>query len=286
MSEENNRVSVPDEENFEENGSGIFSEDLRLETAEKDQEETGEQAEYTAEEEAEPPVKTVYAASVGASAVAANASFLKRFFKATRTVDAPLYYVRETVSWILVLVVAFVVAILINMYVIRMSNVVGDSMQQTYLNGDRVFLSKLPYVFGEPERGDVIVFDHTKEVKNFSQNFRESVRFNLLTQMFMKDKQLADLQHKYYIKRVIGVEGDVISVREGELYLNGEKIGDEPYTNHEDPMGPPNYSKWEGKEWTVGKGELFVMGDNRNHSTDSREIGIIPLGCVLGKVLK
>lgn len=212
-----------------------------------------------------------------------NMGFFKRFFKAQRGgKDAYLYWIRETCSWILVLAVAFISAILINMYVIRMSNVVGDSMLQTYHGGDRVFLSRLPYIFGEPEKGDVIVFDSTKEEKDFFANFGESVKFNLITQLFMKQDQLASMQHKYYIKRVIGTEGDVVSIKDGCLYINDELIENEEYVN---PAEKADYSRWEGQSWIVGSGCVFVMGDNRNHSTDSRAIGVIPEGCILGKVV-
>lgn len=263
----------------EEDGPGIFSEDRTAPSA---------GAKRPAGKNAKAPAgrNGTKAREAVPAETAAGLSFFNRFFKATRETNAPLYYVREVLSWILVLGAAFVIAILINMYVIRMSNVVGDSMRETYHDGDRVFLSRLPYIFGKAERGDVIVFDSTKQEKNFAEDFKESVEFNLITQMFMKKNDVDELQHKYYIKRVIGVEGDVISVTGGELYLNGVKVGDEPYTNHEDPSGPPDYSRWEGTTWTVGKGELFVMGDNRNHSTDSRVIGVIPVGCVLGKVLR
>jgi len=192
-----------------------------------------------------------------------------------------IYYVRETVSWVFIFVLAFIIAVMVNMYVVRLSNVVGDSMLQTYKNGDRVVLSQMPYVFGEPEPGDIIVFDSTGKERTFGESFKESCRFNLLTQMFVDEEELSSMAGKYYIKRIIAVEGDFVEIKENKVFVNGTALK-EDYVNPDEPL---NYSFWEGKSWTVGEDELFVMGDNRNHSQDSRNMGPVPEGCILGKVV-
>jgi signal peptidase I len=214
-------------------------------------------------------------------------SIISRFFSAKRgvsTSETVMYYVRESLAWILIFLVAFFVAMLINMYVVRFSNVVGDSMLQTYHDGDRVVLSKLPYIFSEPKRGDVIVFDSKKEKRNFFEEFAESCKFNMLTQLFMSDAQKEELSNKYYIKRIIAIEGDTIEFKDNKVWVNGEALK-EDYVN---PAMEPNYTLWEGRSWTLGKGEIFVMGDNRNCSEDSRSerVGVVPVGCILGKVVK
>lgn len=212
-------------------------------------------------------------------------NFIKRFFKAEKgksTGETVMYYARETCVWAFMLVAAFFIAVLFNMYVIRLSNVVGNSMNYTLHDGDKVKLSQMPYIFGEPERGDIIIFDSTKEDKNFFGDFAEACRFNMITQLFMSEKEKEDITGKYYIKRIIGVEGDIISIKDNQVYLNGELL-EEPYLSDEITA---NYSLHEGMYWTVGEGEVFVMGDNRGFlkSKDSREIGCIPIGCILGKV--
>ena len=68
-------------------------------------------------------------------------------------------FAREVVSWLLTIVAALVIAIIINTYVFRISQVSGISMRQTYQGGERVCMSRLPYIFGDPDRGDIIVFD-------------------------------------------------------------------------------------------------------------------------------
>ena len=210
---------------------------------------------------------------------------IKRFFKAEKGKsprETVMYYVREVCVWALMLVAAFFIAVLFNMYVIRLSNVVGNSMNHTLHNGDKVKLSQMPYIFGEPERGDIVIFDSTKEDKNFFGDFEEACRFNMITQLFMSEKEKEDITGKYYIKRIIGIEGDTISIKENQVYLNGELL-EEPYLSDEISA---NYSLHEGMSWTVGEGEVFVMGDNRGFlmSKDSRDIGCVPIGCILGKV--
>lgn len=125
--------------------------------------------------------------------------------------------------------------------------VYGDSMLPTYKHGDYLFVNKIAYKFSEPKRGDVIVF-----------------KSNLPTQ-------------KYLIKRIIGVPGDVIEIKNNKLYINGKET-DEKYIK--EPMSTDDIKV------IVGKDKYFVMGDNRNHSLDSRytEVGQIAKTNILGKV--
>ena len=182
---------------------------------------------------------------------------------------------REILSWVLTFVIAFLVAILINAYVFRISTVSGNSMLQSYSDGQTVFISRLPYIFSEPKYGDVVVFDHDQVHRNFFVEIKESIQYNIITIKLTKK----NLDHKYWIKRVIGVAGDTIEIKEDGVYRNGEKL-QEDYVN---PNETPRYTL--GK-WVVGEGEIFVMGDNRNHSSDSRVIGTIKINSILGKVIK
>ena len=261
-------------------------------------------------------------------------SFLYRFFHAKK--GDPLYIPHEILSYILIIALAFVAAIIINIYIFRLSTVVGDSMNQTFKSGDTVFLSRLPYIFGSPKRGDVIIFDHTGEPRTFAKDWKDSIRSNAIVNFFKKitgkDAKVDEDSHEFYIKRVIGVEGDVILIKDNKVYRSNVKtlggvfadyyelyekcrndprnpdlrmqlaaaeasfagldVSDmsqweelsEPYVN---PLEEPSYSSWEGRLWIVGSGEVFVMGDNRNHSLDSRapQIGTKPVSCILGKVL-
>ena len=121
----------------------------------------------------------------------------------------------------------------------------GSSMEPNLHHGEFVIVSKINYRFGEPERGDVVVFD-------FPQNITQE-----------------------YIKRVIGLPGEHILVEDGNVYVN-EIILSEPYIFME-----PRY---EG-EWDVPEDTLFVLGDNRNNSSDSHSWGMVPVNNVIGEAL-
>ncbi len=121
----------------------------------------------------------------------------------------------------------------------------GSSMEPNLHHGEFVIVSKINYRFGEPERGDVVVFD-------FPRNITQE-----------------------YIKRVIGLPGEHILVEDGNVYVN-EIILSEPYLIME-----PQY---EG-EWVVPEDTLFVLGDNRNNSSDSHTWGMVPLNNVIGEAL-
>ena len=115
------------------------------------------------------------------------------------------------------------------------------SMETTFHEGQLLMVNKLNYKFHEPQRGQVVIFHSPVD------------------------------PGKDYIKRMIGLPGDHIEVKDGELY-NGEKI-DEPWL-HE----PMQYSG----EWDVKEGEYFVLGDNRNHSSDSHVWGGVPRENLIG----
>ncbi len=121
----------------------------------------------------------------------------------------------------------------------------GSSMEPNLHHGEFVIVSKINYRFGEPERGDVVVFD-------FPRNITQE-----------------------YIKRVIGLPGDHILIEDGIVYVNDIMLS-EPYLTME-----PQY---EG-DWDVPENTLFVLGDNRNNSSDSHTWGMVPLNNVIGEAL-
>lgn len=121
----------------------------------------------------------------------------------------------------------------------------GLSMKPTLQNGEYVLVSRLSYKTGAPQRGDIIVFSFPVD------------------------------QRQDLIKRVIGLPGETISIRDGQVFINGRKL-EEPYIAQS-----PVYSG----EWTVSEGQLFVLGDNRNDSKDSHQWGLLPDENVIGKAL-
>lgn len=121
----------------------------------------------------------------------------------------------------------------------------GESMEPTLQTGEYVIINRLSYKFGSPQRGDIIVF-------HFPRDPREE-----------------------YIKRVIGLPGDQVEVKNGTVYINGQAL-DESYLDVK--------TDYAGS-WKVPEGQLFVLGDNRNNSSDSHDWGTVPMDYVVGKAI-
>ncbi|MEH7110467.1 MULTISPECIES: signal peptidase I [Bacillaceae] len=162
----------------------------------------------------------------------------------------------ELWEWTKALLIAVILAGVIRYFLFAPIVVDGLSMMPTLKDQDRMIVNKLSYKVGEPHRFDIIVF-HAPEQKD-------------------------------YIKRVIGLPGDKIEYKNDTLYVNG-KAYKEPYLDEykkqveDGPLTEPFTLKEKIGQVTVPKGELFVMGDNRRFSKDSRHIGTIPMSKVIGK---
>lgn len=154
--------------------------------------------------------------------------------------------VRSAVEWVAAIVIALVTAFLVKTFVLQAFVIPSASMNPTLVDGDRVLVSKLD--IGEIERGDVIVFDNPARLPG-------------------EPAQL--------IKRVIGLEGDVLEARDGEVVVNGQVL-DEPYLSDE-------VLTRELEQTTVPDDHVFVMGDNRPNSRDSRFIGAIDVDDIVGE---
>lgn len=160
-------------------------------------------------------------------------------------------------DWIKSLVVAILAVFIIQSVLFSSYVVHGQSMMPTIHNGNRVIVNKIDYDFSTPERFDIIIFHHTEE--------------------------------KDYIKRVIGLPGDSLHYKNDTLYVNGKPIK-EPYLKpYKKRFDQGNLTKnFTLKEVTgksqVPKGMVFVMGDNRRHSYDSRYFGFVPMDKIVGKV--
>lgn len=189
--------------------------------------------------------------------------------------------VREIISWIVTVFVAVFIAIIINSYFFRISKVSGDSMLQTYHDKDVVYITRLPYIFGDVERNDIVIFDSSLKPRNFFTEVKESIKYNVISYKLFNIQQPTN----YYIKRVIAVEGDILQIKEDGVYVNG-KLLDEPYVNPaEEPLYTTPIHDRFAEGITVPEGTVFVMGDNRNHSSDSRVIGFVPVEDIIGKVI-
>lgn len=156
---------------------------------------------------------------------------------------------RDIIEMLIYIGVVIGVVLFVFHFVGQQVEVRGSSMENTLHNKDRLILEKLSYRFGEPERFDVIVFRPHPE-----------------------DKSL------YYIKRIIGMPGETVQIIGENIFINGSVL-EEHYGK--EPIKDPGLAK---EPVILGKDEYFVMGDNRNASSDSRKIGNITRESISGKV--
>jgi signal peptidase I len=175
--------------------------------------------------------------------------------------------VREIRSWVGSIGIAFVLALLIGVFIIQPTNVLGHSMDPTLHDSQRIFISKISHTFNKvPQYGDIVIID--------SRVDRQRSLIDDLTEHPLVTFFTGTNDQSVYIKRVIGKPGDVLEFKDHKVYRNGEAL-DEPYLNEQ-----MNYTS--AQKLTVPDDHLFVMGDNRNNSKDSRSIGFIPMDHVLG----
>lgn len=164
----------------------------------------------------------------------------------------------ELFDWVKAIIIALIVAFLIRAFVFSPIVVDGPSMQPTLYDRDQMIVNKFNYHFSEPKRYDIIVF-HADEEKDF-------------------------------IKRVIGLPGEHVEMRNNDLYIDGE-ILKEPYTEPNENNGLEQailtsdfkLEELPGNHEVIPKGQILVLGDNRNNSTDSRAIGLVDISEVVGK---
>ena len=149
------------------------------------------------------------------------------------------------------IVVFLAIIVMIYLFLFSPQEINGQSMEPTFFNAELIITNKFIYKMTPPIRGDVVIF---KSPKN-------------------KDID--------YIKRVIGLPGDRVKLVENTYYVNSVKL-DEPYLRENTPISGGSFLR-EGDEITVPEGKYFVSGDNRPHSSDSREFGTIPLEDFIGK---
>lgn len=166
---------------------------------------------------------------------------------------SPVNFIIEFVQSI---VLALSVFVLIYIFVAQPNEVKGNSMLPNFVDKEYLLTDKISYQFGDPKRGDVVVFRAPPS------------------------EPCAEDQCEY-IKRVIGIPGDVVMVKDGQVWLNGELL-DQSWLP-EDFVTEPGEFNQEGVEMVVPTGEFLCFGDNRSHSRDGREFGPIPKSLIVGR---
>ena len=169
------------------------------------------------------------------------------------------------------ILMAFALALIIKSLFLQAFWIPTGSMEPTLVPGDRVIVAKVPYYFHDPRRGDIIVFEEPDPAKEPERGV-----VGALTHWLGQGLGFTAPDNPDYIKRVIGEPGDVVYARGGHVFVNGVRIS-EPYLTERTARFP---------DTTVPEGKLFVMGDNRNNSLDSRfGLGFVPIDRVIGKAV-
>ena len=159
--------------------------------------------------------------------------------------------IRFVLDFLETIVVALSIFVVVYLFIVQPHEVKGNSMEPNFHNNEYILTDKISYKFGRPQRGDVVIF---------------------------KAPTNPDID---YIKRVIAVDGERVRIEKGDIYVNGQLLN-EPYLNDRTLLFPGSSIK-EGEEIVVPDEHLFVLGDNRPHSSDSREFGPIPKRSVIGR---
>lgn len=157
---------------------------------------------------------------------------------------------RELLGWLFYILIIIGLTYLIITYVGQRTRVSGSSMETTLSDGDNLIVDKLSYRFQDPKRFDIVVFPYKYE------------------------------ENTYYIKRIIGLPGDTVQVKDGYTYINGELLESDIYG-----VEVMIEAGTASEPITLGEEEYFVLGDNRNHSLDSRDpsVGILKREDLIGR---
>ncbi|MHC1746175.1 MAG: signal peptidase I [Negativicutes bacterium] len=154
----------------------------------------------------------------------------------------------EIKDWVVSIIIAIVLAFFIRYFIVELYMVEGPSMRPTLVNGERLVVNKFIYRLKQPEKGDIVVFRYPRDPS------------------------------RDFIKRVIGVAGDTIEVKDGKVFLNGQLLNESYILERTRGSYPAA---------TIPDGHIFVMGDNRNNSEDSRfrDVGFVSLEMLKGKAV-
>jgi signal peptidase I len=172
--------------------------------------------------------------------------------------------VKRVVQYVAVVAAAVLVAVAVQAWLVKPYRIPSGSMMDTLRPGDRVLVNRAVYHLREPHRGDVIVFHYP------------------------------DDPDMVFIKRIVGVPGDLLQAKGERLYVNGRRL-DEPYVHRTSGLVDPTVAQaavtgstlhdpWSlARPYRVPPGEYFVMGDNRTDSDDSRDWGTVPRAAIVGE---
>ena len=166
--------------------------------------------------------------------------------------DKPQGFVNKFFNFLQIFVVFGAVVAVIYLFILSPHEVIGRSMEPTYFESEFLLADKVSYFVRKPKQGEVVIFEY-------------------------------DENHDY-IKRIIAIPGDTVEVRSGKVYVNGEMLDETEYLDNSVNTANGNYFT-SGRTVTVPEGTVIAFGDNRPHSSDSRNFGPIDVGKLKGRVI-
>ena len=182
----------------------------------------------------------------------------------------------EILSWIGTILGSILLALAIVIFLFQPTVVNGPSMENTLHNQDKIVINKTQNIFHSvPDYEKIVIIDSRVDRKrSFKDNVIDPIKYNLITyKFFFNEDKFSSDDEIFWVKRVIGRPNDIIKFQDNKVFRNGEELK-ESYIKEE--------AYYEDAEIKVPDNCIFVMGDNRNNSTDSRIIGCIPLRNVIG----
>ena len=158
--------------------------------------------------------------------------------------------------WDLLKVVCVSLAIIIPVryFLIQPFYVKGASMEPSFYDHEYLIIDEISYRFNDPSRGDIIVFKYPKDPS------------------------------QYFIKRIIGLPGEVVDISDNRVYIHGADDNKQKYLLEENEYLPDENRTLDSRKWTLGPDEYYVMGDNREYSLDSRRFGPVDSSLIIGRV--
>lgn len=167
-----------------------------------------------------------------------------------------LYLLRNVFLVIICLFIGYGVASVLTTFVAHETKVEGESMEPTLSSGDSVIIQKISYILSDPKRYDVVVFP----VESIAEGQKEQT---------------------YYVKRIIGLPGEKVQILDGKVYINDQLLESDTYC-----LSDILEAGIASNPVELGKDEYFVLGDNRNMSTDSRTdyVGMVHRSSIIGRV--
>ena len=196
---------------------------------------------------------------------------------------------KEVFEWLVCILIALIIVALIKTFVGFPTVVSGESMDSTLQNGQRLWISRIGIKINKyPNRGDIITF----EAPDSGHLYQSKVEADLNYPVAKYNEKKKNIAQKAisaisifgktdFVKRVIGLPGDHVQIKDGAVFVNGQKL-DEPYLN------PGTVTDSHGGMFidiVVPDGYVYVLGDNRNNSTDSRMFGCIPTNKIEGRAV-